>query len=61
VQLQFQVKRDTPATKPQKIRLYRLLEQHNITLDVDIEKLTRSEASRLTDTFPARFGQSSER
>ncbi|MBE5873518.1 MAG: 3'-5' exonuclease [Lachnospiraceae bacterium] len=57
----FKVKRDTPATKAQKERLYRLLAQHNITLDVDIEKLTRSEASRLTDTFPARFGQSSER
>ena len=60
-QLIFKVKRDTPATKAQKERLYRLLAQHNITLDVDIEKLTRSEASRLTDTFPARFGQSSER
>lgn len=57
----FKVKRDTPATKAQKERLYRLLAQHNITLDVDIEKLTRSEASRLTDTFPARFGQLSER
>lgn len=53
----FKGKRDTPATKAQKERLYRLLSQHNITLDVDIEKLTRSEASRLTDTFPARFGQ----
>lgn len=60
-QLIFKVKRDTPATKAQKERLYRLLAQHNITLDVDIEKLTRSEASRLTDTFPVRFGQSFER
>lgn len=59
--LLFKIKRDTPATKAQKERLYRLLVQHNITLDVDIEKLTRSEASRLTDTFPVRFGQSSER
>lgn len=55
----FKVKRDTPATKAQKERLYRLLAQHNITLEADIEKLTRSEASRLTDTFLSRFGQSS--
>ena len=33
--LHFQVKRDTPATKPQKERLYRLAEQHKITLEVD--------------------------
>lgn len=47
--LHFAVKRDTPATKAQKERLYRLLQQHKITLDVDVEKLTRSEASRITD------------
>ena len=57
VQLQFQVKRDTPATKPQKIRLYRLLEQHNITLEADVEKLTRSEASRFTDKILAKYGR----
>jgi DNA polymerase-3 subunit alpha (Gram-positive type) len=34
--LHFQVKRDTPATKPQKERLYRLAEQHKITLEVDV-------------------------
>ena len=55
--LLYKVKRDTPATKAQKERLYRLITQHNITLDVDIEKLTRSEASRLTDTFLARYGR----
>ena len=56
-QLIFKVKRDTPATKAQKERLYRLLAQHNITLDVDIEKLTRSEASRLTDNLLATYGR----
>ncbi len=47
--LLYKVKRDTPATKSQKERLYRLLTQHNITLGIDVEKLTRSEASRITD------------
>ncbi len=55
--LHFQIKRDTPATKPQKERLYRLAEQHKITLEVDVEKLTRSEASRLADKILAKYGR----
>ena len=55
--LRFQVKRDTPATKPQKERLYRLLEQHKITLEADVEKLTRSEAGRLVDKILAKYGR----
>lgn len=55
--LHFQIKRDTPATKPQKEWLYRLLEQHKITLEVDVEKLTRSEAGRLVDKILAKYGR----
>ncbi|MBR1929984.1 MAG: 3'-5' exonuclease [Lachnospiraceae bacterium] len=55
--LHYAAKRDTPATKPQKERLYRLLSQHNITLDLDVEKLTRSEASRMTDKLLATYGR----
>ena len=51
--LQFQVKRDTPITIPQKEQLYRLMKQHNLTVDVEVERLTRSEASRLTDQLLA--------
>ena len=47
--LHFQIKRDTPATKAQKEQLYRLLEQHKIVMSVEIERLTRSEASRWID------------
>lgn len=45
----YKVKRDVPATKAQKQQLYRLAEQHKIELVWDIERLTRSEASRLVD------------
>lgn len=45
----YNVKRDQPASKSQKERLYRLREQHKLIMDVEIERLTRSEASRLTD------------
>lgn len=55
--LQYSVKRDTPATKPQKERLYRLLEQHKINIEYDVEKMTRSEASRFTDKILAKYGR----
>ncbi|MBO4292104.1 MAG: 3'-5' exonuclease [Lachnospiraceae bacterium] len=45
----FRIKRDTPATKAQKEQLYRLMERHRIQIDRDVEYLTRSEASRITD------------
>lgn len=48
-QLQYQAKRDTPITKVQKERLYRLLQQHNIVLDQCVDKMTRSEADRTID------------
>lgn len=51
--LVYSVKRDTPATKAQKERLTRLIEQHQLTVDYDVEKLTRSEASRYTDRILA--------
>lgn len=55
--LHYAAKRDTPATGPQKERLYRLTEQHKLSLDVDVERLTRSEASRLTDKILAAYGR----
>lgn len=56
-ELVYQIKRDTPATKQQKERLYRLMEQHKIILEVEIERLTRSEASRFTDKILAKYGR----
>lgn len=53
--LLFHVRRDTPATKPQKERLSRLLAQYEIVLDMDVEALTRSEASRLTDQILSQY------
>ncbi len=55
--LHFAAKKDTPATKAQKERLYRLLAQHKIEWDRDVEKLTRSEASRFTDRILAMYGR----
>lgn len=56
--LLYRAKRDTPATPAQKERLYRLLEQHKLTLAEDVESLTRSQASRWTDRIlSGRFTQ----
>lgn len=56
-ELNFKVKRDTPAAKSQKERLYRLTQQHKISLELDIEKLSRSEASRCIDKILAQYGR----
>lgn len=53
----YKVKRDQPASKAQKERLYRLTVRHKITLDMEIERLTRSEASRLADKITAEYGR----
>lgn len=57
VPLIFKVKRDTPATKAQKEKLYKLVEQHKIIPGVEIEQLSRSEASRLTDRILSEYGR----
>lgn len=56
-ELLYKAKRDTPATKSQKERLYRLIAQHKIIRDIDIEQLTKSEASRMTDKIWAQYGR----
>lgn len=56
-ELVYKAKRDTPVTNPQKEWLYRLMEKHTISLDVTVEKLTRSEASRIIDRILAQYGR----
>lgn len=55
--LNYSVKRDSPATKAQKERLYQLLNRHNLTIEYDIERLTRSEASRYADKILLKYGR----
>lgn len=53
----YQVKRESPITKPQKERLYKLIERHKLEVNVQIDRLTRNEASRYTDQILARYGR----
>jgi DNA polymerase-3 subunit alpha (Gram-positive type) len=57
VQLQYQVKKDTPITEAQKRYLASLTEYHHITPDCDIESLTKSKASRLIDNIISEYGK----
>jgi DNA polymerase-3 subunit alpha (Gram-positive type) len=54
----YQVKRDTPITIPQKEQLYKLVDRHKLSIDYDIETLTRSEASRKIDEIMKNVNQS---
>ena len=56
-ELIYHVKRETPATPAQKERLYKLLMKHKLTVEYDVDKLTRNEASRYTDLILAKFGR----
>lgn len=55
--LRHNVKRQTPITIPQKEQLYKLVDKHKLIIDYDIEKLTRSEASRRIDRLLAEYGR----
>lgn len=53
----YQVKRETPVTRVQKERLLKLLRLHNLSVDFEIDKMTKNEASRYTDQILARYGR----
>ena len=56
-QLVYQVKHESPASPRQKERLYKLIEKHKIVVDYDIDRLTRNEASRMTDKIILKYGR----
>ncbi len=53
----YKVKREQPATKRQKEVLRELAKYHRINLTVDIDYLSRNEASRWTDIIIAQYGR----
>lgn len=53
----YKAKRQTPATKVQKIHLKELIDYHKISIDVNFETITRSEASRITDQIISQYGK----
>lgn len=57
VPLVYRAKKQSPATERQKRYLNELAEYHKIELDIDLELLTKSEASRRTDCILAKYGK----
>ena len=56
-ELCYKTKRQTPATLRQKKYLMELAVYHKIVLDVSVERLNRSEASRLINQLIWRYGK----
>ncbi len=56
-QLICRVKKQGPATPAQKRYLRDLLNGHNIEIDMEIDDLTKSEASRYIDRIIAQYGK----
>lgn len=56
-ELHYKLRRQTPATPRQKNYLKELAEYHRIILDTSVDRLSRSEASRLTDRIIHQYGR----
>lgn len=57
VPLLYKVKKEGPVTEKQKERLYKLIEQHKLVIDYEVDMLTRNEASRITDKIILQYGR----
>lgn len=55
--LNYKVKREQPASEKQKQDLQELIKYHRIELSVQIDYLSRSEASRIKDKLISQFGR----
>ena len=56
-ELFYEGQRDTPITIPQKEQLYKLIDRHKIAIEYQVDKLTRSEASRIMAQILAEYGR----
>lgn len=55
--LNYEIKKEGPITKAQKKYLNNLLEYHNLTIEEEIEYLTKNEASRKIDFVISSYGR----
>ena len=53
----YRVKKEAPASKHQKERLSNLIERHKLTVDYEVDSLTKNEVSRYTDKILAMYGR----
>lgn len=55
--LVYSVKKQSPITKSQKVYLIDLIKYHRIDIDVSIDSMTKSEASRMIDKILFTYGR----
>ena len=53
----YKAKKEGPVTPRQKEQLYKLIEKHKLTVDYEVDKLTKNEASRQIDKILFRYGR----
>lgn len=56
-ELVYNVKKDSPITQAQKNYLEALVKKHNIALDIPVEEMTKSMASRNIDKIISEYGK----
>ena len=56
-ELVYNVKKDSPITEAQKNYLTALVKKHNIVLDIPVEEMTKSIASRNIDRIISEYGK----
>ncbi len=57
IPLLFKVKKDVPITEAQKRYLTALIDKHQLSIEENIEKLTKSMASRMIDKIISEYGK----
>ena len=53
----FKIKKQSPITNAQKKYLIDLYNMHGLTMDFDVEELSKSEASRKIDKILSQYGR----
>lgn len=55
--LVYRAKKETPITKRQKERLYKLVDKHRIAIECNVDRLTRNEADRIMNQILVKYGR----
>lgn len=56
-ELLYKVKKEAPASRLQKERLSALLRRHKLSIEMEIDSMSKNEVSRMTDKILAKYGR----
>lgn len=55
--LLYKIKKEAPASRVQKERLSALLERHKLSIEMEVDSMSKNEVSRMTDKILAKYGR----